>query len=184
MTKKDKTLIFVMLIVFVVGGGYRFLIQPEQLKKEQLTTQLTEAKKEYDEIKFEVDSLPMFYSKFVETEEELITYYPTLDDYREEEDIDRYFTQVVEQATIDMLTFGVTTNEVTYLDDQLITKGFTLTLTGSVENTIALVHTLQNTKDVQIDSIRISDGTGQTDGVTNEASISVNGLVYMKVKQY
>ncbi len=181
MSKKDKTLIFVMLIILIVGGGYRFLIQPQMDEKEVLTAQLAEAKKEYDEVKFEVDSLPGYYAKFLETEEELVALYPTLDDYREEEDIDRYFTQVVENASIDMMSFTVASNSVAYLNDQLITKGFALELIGSVENTIALIHTLQNTKDVRIDTVGLSGGTG--DGATEGAAVNITGVVYMKVKQ-
>lgn len=182
MTKKDRTMIFVMLIILIVGGGYKFLILPALDEKDALIVQLAEAQAEYDTVKLEVDSLPMYYNKFIEVEEELVAMYPTLDDYREEEDVDRYFTQVVELASIELNTMTIASNDVTFLDDQLITKGFVLTLTGSVENTIALIHTLQNTKDVRIDVISLSGGTEE--GESEETSITISGEVYMKIKKY
>lgn len=177
MSERDKTLVLVMTIILILGGGYKFLIMPAQEEYKSLEEKLAKVQIEYNVIKTEVDTLPLAVEFYNEKLKELEEIKPSLDPYREEEDVERVFTQVVSQVSLDMNTVAIKSNLVEEETDQIITKDVTLAVEGSTENYIALIYNLQNMKDFVIESANISNENDEL------ASININGVVNMHLKE-
>lgn len=182
MSSRDKLLIFVVLIIGIIGGGYQYLIAPAMEENEKLITLLEKTQVEYDKIKLEVDMLPIVLQNYNDAVERLEEARPAIDPYREEEDIDRLFTTNVENHNLIMDAIMITTVQEKEEDNVKITrKDFELTLRGTLEDAITYIAYLHTIKDVVIETTGISNGNLNESDDENgvNAPITITGSVYI-----
>lgn len=188
MSNREQRMVFVMLILLVIAGGFKFIVQPQidrnttlsnNLIQLQLTTQLTQA---------EIDSYAIMETNYQAAQDALDALDPTLDDYRQDEEIDRMLYALAQSAQLEIQELKLASYSptpelqsqsdatATLTSPQLTAKEFELTVQGDSANFISLISNLQAMKDVLISDLyqRIEN---------EETVVTITGLVYMDVEK-
>lgn len=184
MTKREKNLIFFMLVVMVMAGGFKLLIEPQMTYNTELNTRLLEAQMNQQLLQMETISLP-------ETQEEHQAMSLYLEElrgyigpYQYDEEIDRRFLSYATPLSLTVEKFSLSTPatlpEEADSSDQLIapaeltSKIFSITLNGTGDNLLLFINALQS-----MDDLVITDITQRIEAGSQVSTIQ--GRIYMDV---
>lgn len=185
MTKRERVLIFIMLILLILVGGYRFVVEPQIDRNTQLSNQLMQAQLNYNQTRTDMQSITTLQQTYEETQATLEELKANIDPYRQDEAIDRMLVAEAEAVGLQITALSISSfedqsatdsQEAQLASPQITAKAFTLVTTGGIDSTIALVDSLQGRKDLLI--THFSQVTTAADVTT----ITIEGLVYMDVE--
>lgn len=173
-SKLIKNLLFVVLVICVVGAGYKIVVEPLLLtasNNEATYAKLQEEKVELDAISVEISEADAVYDENVATLEELKS---DIGVYLENEELATTIISIAEEKGVSVQELNVVQEVTEYMIEDLqdiTVKAVTLTVTGSTQQFLNLQEEFYNRTDCIISNMSMD---------TEDNVMVVTVVIYMQ----
>lgn len=185
MTKREKTMVVGLLLVIVILGGYKLLIEPLTVEIEENKLEVAELRNEKQLTEIQVAQLEDFEKMLEENtikHEELVE---IVKPYYQDEQIDREVSQIIEEANMSIDSINISRSQ--EVDSALVeSKLFQLSLYGTRENLKVLMNNIESRKDIYLDTVSVTYSDTNMESYTSkhnvpiDAAYSVSGVIFMQ----
>ncbi len=152
MSNKDKVLLVILIVAGIIAGGYKLLIEPEQIKTAELEAILLQKEEEQRQLQLEIAILPTILEELEQNKALLALEEIKFGGFLNEEDADQYIIDVLNELNLWVLSFEVDPEEKNSLSGEginiLTTRQIAVQCAGSVASAIDFYQTVTDRTDM------------------------------------
>lgn len=191
MTTREKVLVYMLMVVCIVGGGYRFLIDPMIDKVNTNTQARYELYEERQIIDKQISQLAELEELYIQNTQSLEELQEVLGPYLTDEELEVYLRTMGDDFDIGIQSLTITNDENEYVDittTEIVSKSMSMTVYGGIQDFLEFIkHMNEQEKMILLSlSIGISEGIEEdyleANGVYSEANFYVTFVQFMETE--
>lgn len=183
MTDREKKLVYFTSILCIVVLGFKFLLEPTILALQERNANLGELTTQVETYELQIAQLNSIQQSYENNQVTLEDLKDNYGSYLEDEDVQRLFTDLIEDNGLSVELLTIEQDVSNYLDDKithLTAKGVSFSAYGSIENMIKLLDACNQRSDILVtNSVFDCDNAYDPFGNSQDGVYQIDAVVYM-----
>lgn len=185
-SEREKNLLYLLLVVCIIVGGFKLMLEPMINKIDTNTTTYSGLEDEKTTISLQESQLEVLMSTYGDNETTLAEYEETIGAYMEDEDLERMVSELLDTHDLNLEVLSLTQSSVQISDEvtDITAKEVKISTYGDTDDFVAFVEDLYEREDILI--LSISADTKETTVATYEKRYeeTVDGTYIIEFKLY
>lgn len=186
MSQRDKVILFAVLLLGIVVGGYKLLIEPEQIRTTELEALLESKEDEQRQLQLELAIIPTILASVEESKQILEEEVGKYGEYLFDEDADDYATRLLNDNNLWMLDLDIDTvfGEVVKSGGitDLTSRKFKINFAGSLEDTLNFYGDIKDRTDILLNGFTFSERS--IESIQTDYRSSISGLIATELEDF